>query len=67
MPHKHFETQSVGGPGASHENRAHPEKTKYRALHPADTTSPRNASTSGGGGETDTHHAHEPYDKGHGG
>lgn len=67
MPQKHPDTHRIGGPGASHENRKHPEKLQSRGQHPSDTKNPRNASTSGGGGETDTHHAHEPHDKGHGG
>jgi hypothetical protein len=30
MPQKHPNTERVGGPGASHENRQHPEKSQPR-------------------------------------
>ena len=28
MPQKHPNTERIGGPGAAHENRKHPEKTQ---------------------------------------
>jgi hypothetical protein len=28
MPRKHADTERIGGPGASHENRQHPEESK---------------------------------------
>src|SRR4051794_5474207 len=30
MPEKHPDTERIGGPGASHENRKHPEKSQAR-------------------------------------
>jgi hypothetical protein len=53
----------IGGPGASHENRKHPEKTEPRGPQPEATKSTRHSGTSGGGGEPDSHHSHNPKDK----
>jgi hypothetical protein len=53
----------VGGPGASHENRKHPEKSEPRGLQPEATKSTRHSGTSGGGGESDSHHSHDPKQK----
>lgn len=50
-----------GGPGASHENakeRLHIEKP------PADSDRRRHSRVSGGGGERDSHHTHNPEMKG---
>jgi hypothetical protein len=52
-----------GGPGASHENAK-------EALHvnkpPADDPQRRHSKVSGGGGEHDSHHSHQPERKGGG-
>jgi hypothetical protein len=64
MPTKHPKTERFGGPGASHENRKHPEKSQQQLEHPSDTKSERHSKVSGGGGEKDSHHAHDPQDKG---
>jgi len=56
-------TERIGGPGASHENRKHPEKSKPRGKHPIETQSPRLSGVSGGGGEPDAHHSHDPRGK----
>jgi hypothetical protein len=53
----------VGGPGASHENRKHPEKTQARGPEPEATKSTRHSGVSGGGGEPDSHHTHDPQKK----
>ena len=37
MPQKHPDAERIGGPGASHENRKHPEKTKPRNERSDDT------------------------------
>jgi len=63
MPHKHPATERIGGPGASHENRQHPEKSKIHAK--GDAAYDRSA-VSGGGGELDAHHTHNPAMKGKG-
>jgi hypothetical protein len=63
MPRKHPNTARVGGPGASHENRKHPEKSKARGESPADTRASFHSAVSGGGGEGDRHHGHDPQGK----
>jgi hypothetical protein len=63
MPEKHAAADRVGGPGASHKNRQHPEKTSKQAeLKQTDARS----DVSGGGGENDAHHTHDPALKGKG-
>jgi hypothetical protein len=63
MPDKHPNTERIGGPGASHENRVQPARTQSRGDHPADTKDARHSKTSGGGGEQDSHHTHDPQGK----
>src|ERR1043166_8633988 len=63
MPRKHPTAARVGGPGASHENRKQPAKSKPRGPHPLWRKSTRHAGVSGGGGEPDSHHSHEPKGK----
>jgi hypothetical protein len=57
-------TERNGGPGASHEHRTHPEKSQARGRHPVETQSTRLSGVSGGGGEPDAHHSHDPRGKG---
>lgn len=64
MPDKHRDTERIGGPGASHENRKHPEKTRARGPRPEDTKKDNHSKVSGGGGERDSHHTREPMLKG---
>jgi hypothetical protein len=52
-----------GGPGASHENAKDPLHIKKP---PADDPQRRHSKVSGGGGEHDTHHTHDPERKGGG-
>ena len=59
MPPKHPNTARIGGPGASHENRRAPEKTKGRGAHPTAKKTTRHSGVSGGGGEPDKHHSPE--------
>jgi hypothetical protein len=66
MAEKHPNSERIGGPGASHENRKHPEKSKARGHHPTDDQSARLSGVSGGGGEPDAHHSHDPQGKGGG-
>jgi hypothetical protein len=63
MPEKHENTKRIGGPGASHENRKHPEKSQERGASPEETKSTRHSGVSGGGGEPDSHHTHHPAGK----
>jgi hypothetical protein len=52
-----------GGPGASHENARAPLRVNKP---PADDPQRRHSKVSGGGGEHDTHHTHQPERKGGG-
>jgi hypothetical protein len=63
MPDKHPATQRIGGPGASHEDRKHPDKIRHGA--PRKETD-AHSDVSGGGGENDAHHTHDPELKGKG-
>jgi hypothetical protein len=63
MPQKHPHTSRLGGPGAAHENRKDPEKTRPRGPHPTAKKSTRHSGISGGGGEPDKHHSHDPQGK----
>ena len=56
-------TERIGGPGSSHENRKDPEKSKPRGQHPIGTQSTKQSGVSGGGGEPDNHHSHDPRGK----
>ncbi|HEX2527819.1 MAG TPA: hypothetical protein VHL31_16165 [Geminicoccus sp.] len=58
MPHKHENTERIGGPGASHENRKEPEKTKPRGPHPSARGKEGHSQVSTGGGELDVHREH---------
>jgi len=52
-----------GGPGASHENAKKPLDIEKP---PADSEREHRSRVSGGGGEADTHHTHDPEKKGGG-
>jgi hypothetical protein len=57
------QTIRQGGPGASHENA----KAPLRVEKPApDEDNRKHARISGGGGERDSHHTHDPEMKGGG-
>jgi hypothetical protein len=60
---KNPDAERIGGPGASHENRRQPEKSKPRGNHPTAEKSTRHSGISGGGGEPDSHHSHDPRRK----
>ena len=61
MPDKHPNTERWGGPGASHEDRSKPQPPKddeqARSGRP---TNEKHSRVSGGGGERDVHHTHDP-------
>ena len=63
MPKKHRDTERIGGPGASHENRKQPEKSQPRGAPPEAEKSTRHSGVSGGGGEPDRHHSHSARGK----
>ncbi|WP_084508264.1 hypothetical protein [Mesorhizobium sp. WSM3224] len=50
-----------GGPGAAHENAKAPLKIRKP---PADSDQRSHSGVSGGGGERDRHHSHDPERKG---
>jgi hypothetical protein len=50
-----------GGPGASHENAKKPLVVEKP---PADDDQRKQSGVSGGGGERDSHHTHNPREKG---
>lgn len=58
---KHPNTIRQGGPGASHENAKEPLEIKKP---PADDERSGRSRVSGGGGEKDSHHTHQPKRKG---
>lgn len=62
MPHKNPEAERFGGPGSSRQDRQHPEKSEKMAKSPPPgaPTSGRTSHISGGGGERDKHHSHDP-------
>jgi hypothetical protein len=67
MPHRNPNADRYGGPGAAHEDRRHPEKLRNEAHtegpRPGQPTNSRSSKVSGGGGERDRHHSHDPDDK----
>lgn len=58
---KHPNTIRQGGPGASHENAKAPLEINKP---PADDPARDRSRVSGGGGERDRHHTHDPKSKG---
>jgi hypothetical protein len=64
MPDKHSNTERIGGPGAAHEDRKHPEKFQDRKEpRPGEPTSGTTSKVSGGGGEREQHHSQDPRTK----
>lgn len=63
MPDKHPNTHRWGGPGASHEDRNKPEPKKADPRAPGEPTNTPYSGVSGGGGERDRHHSHDPAEK----
>lgn len=69
MPKKHPNSVRFGGPGASDENaqtgksskRPHPDPGQNKV---AGRRNPHHSAISGGGGELDSHHTHDPELKG---
>jgi hypothetical protein len=63
MPDKHPNTERWGGPGASHEDRSKPKPEHNEQRDSGRPTNPKNSQVSGGGGERDLHHTHDPANK----
>ena len=55
-----------GGPGSSHQRPDLPDPTEQRGPEPGEPTSGPRSRVSGGGGEQDSHHTHQPREKGGG-
>ena len=51
MPHKHPNTERIGGPGASHENRKQPEKSRPRGDPPQDAKRGKDTDIARGGAQ----------------
>jgi hypothetical protein len=62
MPDKHPNTRRWGGPGASREDRTKPEPEIAAGRADAPDSDGR-SHVSGGGGERDRHHGHDPRRK----
>jgi hypothetical protein len=64
MPEKNPDAARYGGPGSAHQDRKHPEKDVHGAADQRQSTNPTVSKVSGGGGERDSHHTHDPRVKG---
>jgi hypothetical protein len=49
-----------GGPGSSHQRPDRPDPTAHAGPNPGAATSDSRSHVSGGGGERDRHHTHDP-------
>ena len=58
--------RSHGGPGSSHQDATQPAPPHHTGPDPGEPTNPRRSQVSGGGGERDPHHTHNPPEKGKG-
>jgi hypothetical protein len=63
MPDKHPNTHRWGGPGSSHEDRSKPEPPPVETRSPGEPTNTPYSHVSGGGGERDRRHSHDPREK----
>jgi hypothetical protein len=58
--------RSHGGPGSSQQNATKPAPPRGTEPLPGQPTNSRHSQISGGGGERDNHHTHNPPEKGKG-
>ena len=58
--------RSHGGPGSSRQDATKPEPPHHSGPAPGEPTNTRHSRISGGGGERDSHHTHNPPEKGKG-
>ena len=58
--------RSHGGPGSSSQNATKPTAAHRSGPAPGEPTNSRRSRISGGGGERDGHHTHNPTEKGKG-
>jgi len=61
MADKHPASRRWGGPGASHEDRTEPPPQPRETRGKREPTNTRASHVSGGGGERDLHHGHDPH------
>ena len=63
MPKRHDKTDESdvahGGPGSEHNSRSPRQYDRHHPL-PDEPTNPTRSRVSGGGGERDKHHSHDP-------
>jgi hypothetical protein len=65
MPKKSETTdRHRGGPGSSHQNADRPKADERKEPQPGQPTNTDRSRVSGGGGERDRHHTHNPATKG---
>lgn len=65
MPKKSETTdRHRGGPGSSHQNADRPKTDERKEPEPGQPTNTDRSRVSGGGGERDRHHTHNPATKG---
>ena len=55
--------RSHGGPGSSHQDAAKPKDDERHGPEPRQRRTPERSRVSGGGGEHDKHHTHDPRAK----
>jgi hypothetical protein len=58
--------RSHGGPGSSQQDATKPAPQRQTGPAPGAPTNTRHSRISGGGGERDSHHTHNPSEKGKG-
>ena len=58
--------RSHGGPGSSRQDATKPAARAPSGPAPGEPTNTRHSRVSGGGGERDSHHTHNPPEKGKG-
>lgn len=63
MPDKHTHADEFGGPGSSEQNRDKGAPPEHDPRPPGTPTNDRHSHVSGGGGERDLHHTHDPDTK----
>jgi len=61
--HEHGRAPHHGGPGSSHEDATKTPRTEPAEPAPGAPTSQQRSRVSGGGGERDSHHSHDPREK----
>ncbi|MGH7087668.1 MAG: hypothetical protein ACREFQ_02075 [Stellaceae bacterium] len=63
MPKTEAADRSHGGPGSSHQNAKKPAGREPRGPEPGTPTNSSRSRVSGGDGERDRHHTHDPKTK----